>query len=55
MTRDILCIFLGGNVPFILRPLGDGSYELVGEAYVHGVMDGEFMTENVKPEPFYLS
>jgi hypothetical protein len=30
-------------VPYLLRPNGDkqGSYRLVGECYVHGIMDGE--------------
>ncbi|KAH8885913.1 hypothetical protein GQ53DRAFT_626498, partial [Thozetella sp. PMI_491] len=39
---------IGGHVPFILRrSTQDGvksvyeSYQLVGESYVHGVMDGE--------------
>ena len=25
----------------ILRKFGDGKYEIVGDAYVHGIMDGE--------------
>ena len=38
---DIVCLFLGASVPFILRPLISGKYELKGECYVHGIMDGE--------------
>ena len=38
--NDVVCILRGGSVPFVLRPQGDGYYEWVGEAYVHGVMDG---------------
>jgi hypothetical protein len=47
---DMVCLFMGAQVPFILRPLlasgveGSGkeqSYALVGECYVHGMMDGE--------------
>jgi hypothetical protein len=28
-------------MPFILRPMDNGNYELVGEAYIHGIMYGE--------------
>lgn len=43
---DHIFVLLGARVPFVLRPLdlpGDGSsyYTLVGEAYVHGIMQGE--------------
>lgn len=39
---DIVCIFHGASTPFILHeePGGD-IYTLVGEAFLHGVMDGE--------------
>lgn len=40
---DVVCVLRGGNVPFVLRARGDGYYELVGEAYVHGIMDGSFV------------
>lgn len=33
-------VILGADVPFVLRPYDDG-YELIGEAYVQGIMDGE--------------
>ncbi|KAI1078369.1 heterokaryon incompatibility protein-domain-containing protein [Whalleya microplaca] len=44
---DIVCIFLGGEVPFVIREdphHGPSSFH--GEAYVHGVMDGEVLTAN---------
>ncbi|KAG4431063.1 hypothetical protein IFR05_013455 [Cadophora sp. M221] len=37
---DRVFTFVGGDVPFVLRPVGE-EFELVGEAYVHGIMDGE--------------
>lgn len=40
LADDVVCVFLGGIVPFVLRP-GQGRYQLVGDAYVHGLMDGE--------------
>lgn len=44
--NDQVWVILGAAVPFILRPKGDGSYEFVGDAYVHGKMDGEAMRRN---------
>lgn len=38
---DIVCIFFGGQVPHILRDAGEGHYKLIGECYIHGIMDGE--------------
>ena len=39
---DSICVFLGGNVPWIARQEGP-EYILIGECYVHGIMDGELM------------
>jgi hypothetical protein len=36
---------MGGSVPYILRPIDD-YYQLIGDAYVHGVMDGEAWLES---------
>jgi hypothetical protein len=38
--EDLVCILLGGDMPFILRAEGS-YYKFVGESYVHGIMDGE--------------
>jgi hypothetical protein len=43
-TRDIICILLGCSVPVILREhrvSSDHYFELIGEAYISGMMDGE--------------
>ena len=47
---DLVCVLLGSGVPFVLREVGgggsgDGGYELVGECYCHGIMDGEAVRE----------
>ncbi|KAJ4413819.1 hypothetical protein N0V82_008313 [Gnomoniopsis sp. IMI 355080] len=48
LPGDILCIFQGAKVPFCLRRWGT-KYLLVGECYVHGVMDGIlFETATIK-------
>ncbi|KAI6717429.1 hypothetical protein JHW43_000085 [Diplocarpon mali] len=41
---DLCCILFGACVPIILRR-AEAGYTLVGEAYVHGVMKGEAMTD----------
>jgi hypothetical protein len=38
---DQVCVFLGSGVPYILRPASEGRFLLVGDAYIHGIMDGE--------------
>ncbi|CAG8953817.1 hypothetical protein HYFRA_00006709 [Hymenoscyphus fraxineus] len=40
---DLVCVLLGCSVPVILRPVkgSSGLYNFVGEAYVHGMMDGQ--------------
>ncbi len=41
---DVVFLVRGADVPFVLRPIGeekDKRFQLVGEAYIHGVMDGE--------------
>ncbi|PMD62302.1 HET-domain-containing protein [Hyaloscypha bicolor E] len=56
--RDQICIFPGCRMPFILRrdsvgngiQGGDQCYRLVGEAYVHGFMDGEALVFGMKLE-----
>jgi len=39
---DVVAVLTGGDFCFVLRPKGD-YFEVVGEAYVHGVMRGELM------------
>ncbi|XEV04693.1 hypothetical protein FSHL1_009980 [Fusarium sambucinum] len=45
---DTLVVFCGGRIPFVLRPLDQtvaDVFSYVGEAYCHGVMDGEVTTK----------
>ncbi|KAI2631771.1 heterokaryon incompatibility protein-domain-containing protein [Xylaria nigripes] len=41
---DCICVLVGGELPFVARPTGHGTYTLVGECYVDGIMDGEIFT-----------
>jgi hypothetical protein len=39
---DEVWVFYGGRMPFIMR--SGSTYEMIGEAYVHGIMHGEAMS-----------
>ena len=52
-SGDLICMFLGGRVPFIVRPAGHGSYQLIRECYTYGLMDGEAV-KDVKAGTFKL-
>ena len=47
---DVICLLRGGNVPFVLRERENGYWELVGEAYVHGIMDGSWVRKAAKED-----
>ncbi|KAF5669180.1 heterokaryon incompatibility (het-6OR allele) [Fusarium circinatum] len=49
MIGDKLCVLLGAEVPFLLRPKGDG-YEVIGECYVYDLMHGEVL-EKLAADP----
>ncbi|PVH91329.1 HET-domain-containing protein [Periconia macrospinosa] len=44
-SGDIVAILLGCNFPMILRPCTKDLYHVVGECYVHGLMDGEILRQ----------
>lgn len=43
---DVVCIFSGCTVPFLLRPDGDDHYILIGECYIQGIMYGEALAKD---------
>lgn len=49
MIGDQVYAFLGGDIFYILRPREQDMHGLlyIGEAYVHGLMDGEWMNRSV--------
>jgi hypothetical protein len=53
LVGDYICILFGCSVPVILRKSEDGkSYLFVGEAYIHGMMDGEAVPKPVPEHPY---
>ncbi|KAI0458578.1 hypothetical protein F5B21DRAFT_500471 [Xylaria acuta] len=52
---DQICLLHGGRVPFLLRPKANGVYRLVGEAYIHGIMQGQAFRQVFQPSTFLLS
>ncbi|KAI0426556.1 heterokaryon incompatibility protein-domain-containing protein [Xylaria sp. FL1042] len=38
---DIVVIPYGSRVPFVVRNVSEGKYRLIGECYIHGLMDGQ--------------
>ncbi|KAM3072057.1 hypothetical protein ACMFMG_008518 [Clarireedia jacksonii] len=43
-VHDEVWVLKGATVPFVLRPREDGTYQLIGEAYLHGLMHGELVS-----------
>ena len=41
LKGDSIAVFMGADVPFVLRATDTEEYELIGECYVHGIMNGE--------------
>ncbi|KAI1438841.1 heterokaryon incompatibility protein-domain-containing protein [Xylaria sp. CBS 124048] len=46
---DRICVLVGGEVPFVVRSTGRGTYTIIGECYVDGIMDGEAL-EGLEPD-----
>lgn len=44
---DVVCVLEGFHVPFVLRPADgeEGKFAVLGECYVHGIMNGEAVAE----------
>ena len=50
---DVVCILSGGRVPYIVRAEGS-EFRLVGEAYVHGLMEGQAVKNGAEMQEFVL-
>lgn len=50
---DLVCILSGDRVPFVARAEGP-DVRLVGDSYVHGLMEGQAVRNGVKMQEFLL-
>ena len=50
---DIVCILFGCSVPVVLRKIEtseDPAFQLIGEAFIYNMMEGQALNENRDPE-----
>jgi hypothetical protein len=40
---DIVCLFFGGEVLYVVRLIDNGHFQYIGEYFVYGLMHGEAM------------
>ncbi|KPI34983.1 uncharacterized protein AB675_11923 [Cyphellophora attinorum] len=50
LKDDCVCVLLGCDYPILLRPTGSGEYLVVGQIFVHGLMDGESLLGSLPPD-----
>jgi hypothetical protein len=51
---DVVVILFGSNVLFVLRESMKDKFQVVGECYIYGIMDGEAIAENRQTEWFVV-
>ncbi|CAN9346683.1 unnamed protein product [Alternaria alternata] len=55
---DVVAILFGCRFPMVLRPYLDDMYQVIGECYIHELMDGEILSQerdgHVSPREFVL-
>jgi hypothetical protein len=51
---DVVCVLNGVDVPLVLRRVCDRGFEVIGDAYVHGIMDGEAMSMGLNEKEMLL-
>jgi hypothetical protein len=52
--EDEIWVIEGAKVPFVLRRRLDDSYEFIGEAYIHGIMQGELFEQGNQLDFHYI-
>ncbi|KAF2181337.1 hypothetical protein K469DRAFT_589960, partial [Zopfia rhizophila CBS 207.26] len=53
---DLICCFYGGPMLYVLRRTEDAeeSYRIIGDCYVHGLMNGESLKWDVPRQHFRI-
>ncbi|KAF4977721.1 hypothetical protein FZEAL_5815 [Fusarium zealandicum] len=52
---DVVAVLYGGRTPFLLRKMENSRWMLVGECYVHGLMNGEALEwDGLRDEEFVI-
>ena len=55
IPKDEIYLLFGGDFPFVLRKLKrKGDFQLVGQCYIHGIMEGEIDWKSHASEAVYL-
>jgi hypothetical protein len=50
---DLIVVFEGGEIPFVIRPVTENTFVLVGECYLHGIMFGEAWADTAIAEGLF--
>jgi len=51
---DIVVLFLGAKLPYVIRKKDYATYTFIKEAYIHRIMYGEFIKNKVEVRTFTL-
>jgi len=54
-AADRVAVLYGCKFPFLLRDAGDGTYKIVGDCYIHGLMDGEALRDDFEERELLIS
>ncbi|KAG9232006.1 heterokaryon incompatibility protein-domain-containing protein [Amylocarpus encephaloides] len=54
LPGDLICVFDGARLPYVVREREAGRCVLVGECYIHGVMEGEVAEEGQDTRETFL-
>ncbi|KAG9503658.1 hypothetical protein J7337_003609 [Fusarium musae] len=46
LEGDSVWVVSACPVPLVMRPRADGTFQLIGDSYVHGIMEGEAIKDN---------
>jgi len=46
LPQDVVAIPTSAEKPYILRERNDGSFQIIGPCYIHGIMGGEAWPDN---------